>query len=46
MENITKKIVVTFLFEHVNPNIDSTLKWIQVMILFEEPEVEIITKYQ
>jgi hypothetical protein len=38
--------VVTFSFEHENPNIDSALKSIQGMIFFEALEVEIITKYQ
>jgi hypothetical protein len=37
--------VVTFSFEHENPNIGSSLKLIQGMIFFEEPEVEIITNY-
>jgi hypothetical protein len=38
--------VVTFSFEHENPNIDSALKLIRGVILFDEPEVEIITEYQ
>jgi hypothetical protein len=38
--------VVTLSFEHENPNINSSMKLIQGMIFFEEPEVEIITKYQ
>jgi hypothetical protein len=38
--------VVTFSFEHENPNIDSALKLIQGMVFFEEHEVDIITEYQ
>jgi hypothetical protein len=38
--------VVTFSFEHENPNIDSTLKLIRGVILFDEPEVKIISEYQ
>jgi len=43
---LQQNFVVTFSFEHENPNIDSSLKLIQGMIFFEEPEVEIITKNQ
>jgi hypothetical protein len=38
--------IVTFSFEHENPNIDSTLKQIRGVIFIQEPEVELITEYQ
>jgi hypothetical protein len=38
--------VVTFSFEHENPNIYSVLKMIRGMIFVDEPEVEIMKKYQ
>jgi hypothetical protein len=41
-----QNFVVTFSFEHENPNIDSTLKLIRGVICFYELEVEIITEYQ
>ena len=37
--------MITFAFEHENPEIDTTLKLIKVRI-FEEPEVEILIDYQ
>jgi hypothetical protein len=37
--------VITFSFQHENPVIDKTLKVGRDMI-FEEPEVEIVTTYQ
>jgi hypothetical protein len=43
---LQQNFVVTFSFDHDNPDIDSYLKMIYGMIFFEEPEVEIITKYQ
>jgi hypothetical protein len=38
--------VVTFSFEHENPNIDLVLNLIRGVIIFDEPEVKIITEYQ
>jgi hypothetical protein len=38
--------IVTFSFEHENPNIDSALKQIRGVIFLDEPEVELMTKYQ
>jgi hypothetical protein len=38
--------VVTFSFEHENPNIDSTLKQIKGVIFIDESEVELMTEYQ
>jgi hypothetical protein len=38
--------IVTFSFEHENPNIDSTLKQIRGVILIKEPEVELIIEYE
>jgi hypothetical protein len=38
--------VVTFSFEHENPNIDNAIKQIRGMIFIKEPEVEVITKEQ
>jgi hypothetical protein len=43
---LQQNFVVTFSFEHENPNIDSTLKLIRGVIFFYEPEVEIIIEYQ
>jgi hypothetical protein len=45
MHKGTRKWIGTFSFEHENPNIDSTLKLIQGVIFFDEPEVEIMKKY-
>jgi hypothetical protein len=38
--------VVNFSFEHENPKMNSTLKQIRGVIFIDEPEVEIMTKYQ
>jgi hypothetical protein len=46
MDNITTNFIVTFSFEHENPNIDSTLKQIRGVIFIDEPEVELMTEYQ
>jgi hypothetical protein len=43
---LQQNFVVTFSFEHENPNIDSTLNLIPGVIFIDEPEVEIMTKYQ
>jgi hypothetical protein len=43
---LQQNFVVTFSFEHENPNIDSTLKMIWGMIFIDEPEVEIMIEYQ
>jgi hypothetical protein len=44
--SLQKNFIVTSLFEHENPNMDSTLKLIEGMIFTDELEVEIITQYQ
>jgi hypothetical protein len=41
-----QNFIVTFSFEHENPNIDETLKWIRDVIFIEEPEVEAIIEVQ
>jgi hypothetical protein len=38
-----KIFVVTFSFEHENPNIDSTMKHIRGVIFIDELEVELMT---
>jgi hypothetical protein len=43
---LQKKFVVTFSFEHENPNMDLALKQIRGVIFIQEPEVELITEYQ
>jgi hypothetical protein len=43
---LQQNFVATFSFEHENPNIDSMLKLIWGVIFIDEPEAEIITKYQ
>jgi hypothetical protein len=43
---LQQKIVVTFSFEHENPNIDSTLKQIRGVIFIDESEVEIMKECQ
>jgi hypothetical protein len=43
---LQQKIVVTFSFEHENPKIYLVLKPIRGVIFTNEPEVEIMTKYQ
>jgi hypothetical protein len=43
---LQQNFVVTFSFEHENPNIDSTLKNIKGVIFIDEPEVELMTEYQ
>jgi hypothetical protein len=43
---LQQNFTVTFSFEHENPNIDTTLKWIRDVIFIEEPEVEAITEVQ
>jgi hypothetical protein len=44
-EEMQQNFVITFAFEHENPEIDTTLKLVRDRI-FEEPEVEIVTTYQ
>jgi hypothetical protein len=41
---LEQRFTVTFLFEHENPDIDATLKWIRGVIYIKEPEIEFITK--
>jgi hypothetical protein len=43
---LQQNFTITFSFDHENPNIDMTLKWIRNVIFVEEPEVETITKVQ
>jgi hypothetical protein len=43
---LQQNFVVTFSFEHENPNIDSTLNQTRGVIFIDEPKVEIITNYQ
>jgi hypothetical protein len=43
MDNITTNFIVTFSFEHENPNMDSTLKQIRGVIFIDEPEVALMT---
>jgi hypothetical protein len=43
-KDLQQNFVITFAFEHENPEIDTTLKLIKERI-FEEPEVEIVTTY-
>jgi hypothetical protein len=43
---LQQNFIVTFSFEHENPNMDSKLKQIRGEIFIQETEVEIITKYQ
>jgi hypothetical protein len=38
--------IVTFSFEHENPNIYSTLKQTKGVILIKEPKIELMTEYQ
>jgi hypothetical protein len=43
---LQNNFIVTFSFEHDNPNIDSTLKKIRGVIFIKELEVELIIEYQ
>jgi hypothetical protein len=43
---LQQNFIVTFSFEHENPNIDSALKKIRRVIFIKEPEVELIKNYQ
>jgi hypothetical protein len=43
---LQQNFVVTFSFEHENPNIDLALQMIWGMIFIDEPEIEIMTEYQ
>ena len=43
---LQQNFIVTFSFEHENPNMDSTLKQIIGAIFIQELEVELITNYQ
>jgi hypothetical protein len=45
-KTLQQKIIVTFSFEHENPNMDLTLNKIRGVILIDEPKVEIMTDYQ
>jgi hypothetical protein len=44
--DLHQNFVVTFSFEHENPNRDSMPKMVQGMIFRNEPEVKIMTEYQ
>jgi hypothetical protein len=39
---LQQNFILTFSFEHENPNIDSPLKNIKGVIFIDEPEVELI----
>jgi hypothetical protein len=43
-EELGQNFVISFLFEHENPMVDTTLKLVKERI-FEEPEVEIVISY-
>jgi hypothetical protein len=43
---LQNNFVVTFSFEHENPNIDSEVKLIWGVIFVDEPKVEIMSEYQ
>ena len=43
---LQQNFVVTFSFEHENPNIDATLKWIRGVIFIKEPKLQLITEEQ
>jgi hypothetical protein len=43
---LQQNFTVTFSFEHENPNIETTLKWIRDFIFITEPEVEVIIEVQ
>jgi hypothetical protein len=42
-KTLERNFSITFSFEHENPNIDKSLKWIRGVIVIKEPEVELIT---
>jgi hypothetical protein len=44
-EDLQQNFLITFLFEHENPMIATTMKLIKEKT-FEEPEVETVTSYQ
>jgi hypothetical protein len=46
MEKQQRNFIVTFSFEHENPNMDLTLKQIRRVIFIKEPEVELYKRYQ
>ena len=41
---LQQNFTITFSFEHENPNIDATLKWIRAVIFSKELEIELITE--
>jgi hypothetical protein len=41
---LQQNFTVTFSFEHENPNIEASLKWIRGVIFIKAPEVELITE--
>jgi hypothetical protein len=43
---LKQNFIVTFSFEHDNPNMDLSLKRIRGLIFVDEPKVELITEYQ
>jgi hypothetical protein len=43
---LQQKFTITFSFEHENPNIDASLKWIRGVIFIKEPKIGLITKEQ
>ena len=43
---VQHNLTFTFSFEHENPNIETTLKWIRDVIFITESEVEVITEIQ
>jgi hypothetical protein len=43
---LQQNFALTFSFEHENPNIDASLKWIRGLIFIKEPEIETITEEQ
>ena len=43
---LQQNFIVTFSFEHDNPNIDTALKWIRGVIFIIELEIEFITEEQ
>jgi hypothetical protein len=44
--SLQQNFVVTFSFEHENPNIDSMLKMIHGILFIDEPKVELMIEYQ
>ena len=44
--SLQQNFIVTFSFEHENPNIDLALKQIRGVIFVDEPQVYLMTEYQ